>query len=318
MCSSRLVAAIISMGLMATAGAVWSQNYPEKPLRIVGSLPGGGSDLIMRLLAPSLRNSLGQPIVIDNRPSALLPEIGLKAQPDGYTMIVIGSSFLVGHLLRSTPWDPIRGFAPVSWVDAGPNVLLVHPSVPVQSVAELIAFAKAKPGQLNYASSAAGATSHLAGELFKSMAGINMVWVPFKSLGQGFIALQAGETQVIFKDAAGVAQQVKAGRVRALAVTSPEPSPLFPGLPTVSQSGLPGYETLVGDGIVVPAKTPAAIIKRLNQDIVRTLKQPDVREALFNTGAIAIGSSPEEFGKFMKSEVAKWSKVIKDAGIKAD
>jgi tripartite-type tricarboxylate transporter receptor subunit TctC len=315
----RFVPGMLSVGLIVLGvGTACGQDYPSQPIRLVGSSPGGGSDLVMRLIAPTLRNALGQPVVIDNRPTILLGEIGSKAPPDGYTVIVVGNSFYIGHLLRETPWDPVRDFLPVTLADAGPSVLIVHPSLPVKSVKELIALAKARPKQLNFATGAPGSTAHLAAELFKGMAGINMIWVPYKDNGPGMMSVIAGETQLIFKDAAGVLPQMKAGRVRGLAVTSAQPSPLFPGLPPIADAGLPGYEALTTDAIVVPARTPTAIVNRLNEEIVRALNEANTRQTLFNSGVVVVGSSPEEFGAFLKASIAKWSKVIKDAGMRVN
>jgi len=300
------------------AGVVSGQEYPNQPIRMVGSSPGGGSDLVMRLIAPSLRESLGQPIIIDNRPGNVLGEVGSKTPPDGYTVIVVGTSFMIGHLLRTTTWDPERDFVPVTLADAGPNVLVVHPSVPVKSVKELIAMAKSRPGQLNYATGPPGSSLHLGAELFKAMAGVNMVWVPYKGGGQAAASVLAGETEVVFAEAAASAAQIKAGRLRALAVTSLQPSPLFPGMPTVASAGLPGYELLGVDAIVAPARTPPAIVQRLNQEMVRALNLASVKEALFSTGVVVVAGPPEDLGKFMRSEIVKWGKVIKDANIKLD
>jgi tripartite-type tricarboxylate transporter receptor subunit TctC len=304
--------------LMTAAGAGWAQNYPDKPIRLMGPLPGGGGDLVMRQIAPFLRESLGQPIVIDNRPGNVLGEVGSKTPPDGYTLIIVGTSFMIGHLLRTTTWDPERDFVPVTLADAGPNVLVVHPSVPVKTVKELIALAKARPGQLNYSSGPPGSSLHLGGELFKQLAGVNITWVPYKGGGQAAAAVLAGESEVVFAEAAASAAHIKSGRMRALAVTSAQPSPLFPGMPTVASAGLPGYELVGIDGIVAPAKTPQAIVNRLNQEIVRALNQTVVRETLFNTGVVVVAGSPEEFGRFMRSEIVKWGKVIKEANIRLD
>jgi tripartite-type tricarboxylate transporter receptor subunit TctC len=302
------------LGVCACAHA---QDYPIQPVRFVGSSPGGGADLVMRLIAPSVKTALGQPIVIDNRATILLGDIGSKAAPDGYTVVCIGNSVLIGHLLRETQWDPIRDFAPVTLADAGPSVLIVHPSLPVRSVKDLIALAKARPGQLNFATGAPASTGHLAASLFKSMAGINMAWVPYKDNGPGMMSVIAGETQLMFKDAAGLVPQVKAGRIRALAVTSAKPSPLLAGLPSIAEAGgLPGYEVLTIDAFVVPARTPAPIVTRLHDAIVRALNEPDAQRTLFNSGVVAVGSSPEELGAFMQTSIEKWRKVIKEAGIR--
>ena len=304
--------------MMLVAHAVCGQNYPDKPVRLLGSLPGGGSDLLMRLIAPPLATFLGQPVVIDNRPANLLGEIGSKAPPDGYTAIVVGTSFVIGPLLFKTSWDPLRDFAPITLVDRAPNLLVVHPSVPAKSVKELIALAKTKPGQLNYASGAIGGGPHLSGELFKSMAGVNIVHIPYKGNPPALTNLIAGEVQMMFPNTSAAMPYVKSGRLRAVAVTSAQPSPLVPGLPTVAASGLPGYESSTMDAVVAPAKTPATIINRLHQDIVRVLAQAPVQETLFNQGTVVVGSTPEELEKFFKSETVKWGKVIKEAGIRVE
>jgi tripartite-type tricarboxylate transporter receptor subunit TctC len=220
--------------------------------------------------------------------------------------------------MRDTAWDPVRDFLPVTLADAGPSVLIVHPSVPVKSVKELIVLARARPGDLNYASGAPGATSQLAAELFKSMAGVKLVWVPYKDNGPGVLSVIAGQTQVMFANTPGIEELAKAGRVRILAVTTAQPSPVFPGVPTVAAAGVPGYESLTIDAVVVPARTPAAIVNRLNQEIVRALNEPNTKKTLFNSGVVVVGSSPEELGAFIKSSIAKWSRVIKEAGIRAN
>jgi tripartite-type tricarboxylate transporter receptor subunit TctC len=306
------------VALVIAAGAVCAQDYPTQPIRLVGSSPGGGSDLVMRLIAPTLRAALGQPVVIDNRSSILIGDIGSKAPPDGHTVIVVGNSFIIQNLLRETAWDPVRDFLPVTLADAGPSVLIVHPSVPAKSVRDLIALAKSRPGEINYASGAPGATSQLAAELFKSMAGVKMVWVPYKDNGPGVMSVVAGQTQVMFANTPGVEELAKAGRVRVLAVTSAQPSPVFPGAPSIADAGVPGYEALTIDAVVVPARTPAAIVNRLHQEIVRALNEPATKKTLLNSGVVAVGSSPEELGAFIKSSIAKWSKVIREAGIRAN
>jgi hypothetical protein len=237
---------------------------------------------------------------------------------------------LVGMMLPAAPLDallaqlwsleelPETGALIEMLADAGPSVLITHPSVPVRSVRDLIALAKARPGDLNYASGAPGATSQLAAELFKSMTGVRIVWVPYKDNGPGVLSVIAGQTQVMFANTPGIEELAKAGRVRILAVTTLQPSPVFPGVPTVADAGVPGYESLTIDAVVVPARTPAAIVNRLNQEIVRALTEPGTKKTLFNSGVVVVGSSPEELGAFIKSSIAKWSKVIKEAGIRAN
>ena len=297
-------------------GAATAQEFPSQPIRLIGPLAGGGSDLVMRLIAPSLRVALGQPVIVDNRPALLIPEIGVKLPPDGHAVLVLGSSFMTAPMLRETTWDPLRDFAPVTLADTAPSVLLTHPSLPVQSVKDLIALSKARPNDINYASGTPGSSAHLAGELFKNLSGARMTLVAYKSQGQAILSLIGGETHVMFKDAAGVDAFIKARSLRALAVTTAEPSPLFPALPTLAASGVPGYEALAIDAFYVPAKTPLAIINRLNQEITRALHQPDVKQTLFNSGMVVATGTPEQLGAFVKTEIAKWSKVIKAAGIR--
>jgi tripartite-type tricarboxylate transporter receptor subunit TctC len=233
-------------------------------------------------------------------------------------MVVVGTSFFTGNLLRDTSWDPIRDFLPVTLAAAGPSVLVMHPSVPAKSMKELIALAKARPGEINYATGAPGSTAHLATELLKAMAGIKLTWVPYKDNAPGLRSVMAGETQMMITNMPGIEPLMKAGRVRALAVTSTKPSPLLPGVPAMAEAGVPGYEALSVDGMVVPARTPAAIINRLNQEIVRALNEPNTKQTLFNSGVVVVGSTPEEFGNFMKASVAKWGKVIKDSRIRVN
>ena len=242
-----------------------------------------------------------------------------KAPPDGYTLFLSGSNFWVEPLLQKVPYDPARDFSPIAGATTSPLVFVVHPSLPVKSVKELIALAKARPGALNYSSSVTGTSGHLAAELFKSMAGVDIVRIGYKSGGQSVIALVSGEVQVAFNPAGGtVMSQVKSGRLRALAVTSAQPSVLAPGLPTMAAAGLPGYESSAIQSVFAPAKTPEAIITRLNQEILRFLNAPETKERLINASVEAIGSTPEQLAATVKFEMAKWGKVIKDAGIRAE
>lgn len=294
----------------------FAQEFPAQAIRMIGPLAGGGSDMVMRLVAPYLRTAFGQPVVVDNRPALLIPEAAAKMPADGHTVVVLGSSFMIGPLLRETTWDPVRDFAPVTLADSAPSVLLVHPSVPAKSVKELVALSTARPSDLNYATGTPGSSPHLAAELFKNLAGAKMTMVAYKSNGLGVMSLMQGETHVMFKDAPGVDQFVKARKVRALAVTSAEPSPLFPDLPTIAQAGVPGYDAIAIDAFYVPARTPTAVINRLNQEITRALNQPDVKGTLFKNGMVVAAGTPEQLGTFLKSEIAKWGKVIKEAGIR--
>ena len=310
---SASLAGIMVLG----AGMAAGQEYPNRPIRIVTSAPGGGNDFTARLIAQGLTGgSLGQPVVVDNRGGGVLPgQTVLQAPADGYTLLVAGSSFMIGHLLEESPFDPEKDFSPVCLAATTPNIVLVHPSLPVKSVKELIALAKARPGELNYSSSAAGSTQHLSAELFKSMAGVNMVRVAYKGAGPGLIGLVGGETQVMISTAPSSAPHIKSGKVRALAVTSAQPSALAPGLPTVAATGLPGYEVISVDTVFARAKTPGAIINRLNQEIARVITREDVKQKFFASGSEVAAGSAQELAALMRSEIAKWGKVIKEAGI---
>jgi len=311
---------MFSVGLMVLgAGVVSGQDYPNKPIRIVTAVAGGGSDFTARLIAQGISGPLGQPVVVENRGSGVIQHEYLsRTPPDGYGLLVTGSSFWIFPLLHKVPYDVARDFSPISLLVREVLVVAVHPSLPVKSVKELIALAKARPGELNYGSAAIGSPQNLGVELFKAMAGVNIVHVPYKGDAPAITALISGEVQLVFTDAGLVAPHVKSGKLRGLAVSSAEPSELAPGLPTVAASGLPDYEATAMTGIFAPGKTPRAIIDRLNQEIVRFIKRTEVKEKFFNAGADTVGSSPEQFAATIKSEIARMGKVIKDAGIKAD
>jgi tripartite-type tricarboxylate transporter receptor subunit TctC len=301
---------------LVVSGPAWTQTYPTKPLRIVTLGSGTTNDFMARLIAQPVSNSLGQQIIVENRAgSAIIPgQIVSKAAPDGYTLLyTAASTWLVTLLQKDVPYDPFKDFAPVTLTSRGINVLVVHPSLPVKSVKELIALAKAKPGQLNFSTGATGGSTQLAAELFKSMAGVNMVRVIYTSGSTEVSELLSGQVQLTF-GAGSLMPYVKAGRLRALAVSSAQASSLFPGLPPISAS-IPGYESVGYFGMFAPPQTPAAIVSRVNQEVVRALKQPDVRDGFLNSGFEIIGSTPEEFTATIKSEMAKWAKVFKEAGI---
>jgi tripartite-type tricarboxylate transporter receptor subunit TctC len=246
-------------------------------------------------------------------------ETAAKSAADGYTLLHYGSTvWLLPYMREGVPWDALKDFAPISLTLSSPNLLVVHPSLPVNSVKEFIALLKTKPGDYNYSLGSRGTSPHLAVELFKAMTGVNIVAVPYKGNIPGLNALLAGEVHMVFSTAATGGPFVKSGKLRALAVTSSEPSGLFPGVPSVAASGLPGYESVSITGMLAPAKTPDAVIKRLNQEMVRFLNQPDTKDKFLNTGAEVVGSSPEEFSARIKSEMTRLGKVIKDAGIRAD
>jgi tripartite-type tricarboxylate transporter receptor subunit TctC len=309
-----LVSATVS-GQTASPGV--AQPYPSKPIRVVTGLPGGGSDLVTRLIAQGLSANIGLPVIVDNR---IIPrEIVARAAPDGYTILVYGNALWLQQYMGDTvPFDPVRDYTPISLVTNAPNILVVHPSVQANSVKELIALAKAKPGVLNCSTAASGSSSHMALELFKAMAGVNVVRIPYKGNVPAVTDLMGGQVQFSFATPAAVTPYAKSGRLRLLAVTSPQPSALFPGLPTVAASGLAGFESGTITSIFGPAKTPPAIISKLNQEIVRALHRPDVKEKLIETGVDVIGSTSAQLATTMKSEMARLGKVLKDAGVRSE
>ena len=315
----RFIVTMFSAAAMTTAGAAYSQDYPSKPIRIITPGLGGGTDLVARLLAHELPPMLGQQIIVDNRPSAAIAgALAAKAQPDGYSLIVASSShWLAPYMQDNLAYDPIKDFAPVTMTTRSPNVLVVHPSVAANSTKELIALAKARPGELKYSSALTGGSTHLSAELFKAMAGVNIVRIAYKGSATAFNDLVAGQTQLMFATVTQVGQFVKSGRLRALAITTAQPSPLFPGLPTVAAT-IPGYESTATFGVFAPAKTPAAIVNRLNRDIARMLNSAEIKEKFTNIGVETIGSTPAELAAAVKAEMTSMGKVIKDASIRAD
>jgi tripartite-type tricarboxylate transporter receptor subunit TctC len=307
-----------SAAIICCAGAWGAQDYPNRPLRIVTSEAGGGNDLHARLVARGLSGALGQQVIVENRPSGVIPgDIVAKANPNGYTLLLYNNTFWIGPLLQAAPYDPLRDFAMITTVSISPNVLVVTPLLPAKSVAELIALARTKPGELNYASSGTGASNHLAAELLKSMAGINIVRIGYKGAGQAMNDLIAGQVQLMFPTAGAAAAHVRAGRVRALAVTSIAPSSLVPGLPAVAAT-LPGYESIAIYGLFVPARTPPPIINRLHKETVQVLNTPDVKEKLQSAGVEVIGDMPDQLAARVKSEMLRIGKVIKDTGIRSN
>jgi tripartite-type tricarboxylate transporter receptor subunit TctC len=303
---------------MTVSGTASAQAYPTKPVRIVTSTPGGSLDLTARLMSPKLSEYLGQQIIIDNRGGLISMELGAKAPADGYTLTLASSALWLSHFLRDGVGWEISSFAPITLLVSSPNIVAVHPSLPAKSIKELIALAKAKPGQLNYSSGQSGASSHLAGELFNALAGVKIVRIPFKGQGPAMLSLVTGEAQLSFANAASAMPFIKTGKIRGLAVTTAQPSGLAPGLPTVAASGVPGYESRATLGMFAPAKTPPAIIEQLNTQIVRTLNTPEVKQRLFDSGAEVIGGGPAELAAAMKSEMATTGKLIKKVGIRAD
>ncbi len=315
---SRLAAGLLAVGLTVVAvDKATSQDYPAKPVRIVTGLVGGAADVFARLVGQGITPPLAQPMVIDNRGGGLIPgDVVAKAPPDGYTLLLTGGNLWITALLQESPYDAVRDFAPISELVRTATILAVHQAVPAKSIRELIALAKSRPGELNYSSGQIGGAAHLAGELFKSMAAVNILHVPYKGNPQQITALLSGEVQMSIADVGLLMPHVKNGRLRALAVTSPQPSAMAPGLPTVSASGLPGYKSGAIYGMWAPARTARPIIDRLNQEILRYLRTPEAKAKMFEAGADIVGSSPEEFAETIKSDIATWGKLIKDVGIK--
>jgi tripartite-type tricarboxylate transporter receptor subunit TctC len=294
-----------------------AQIYPSKPIRIITSEAGGGLDFVTRLLAQGISSSLGQ-IIVDNRPGDLSGELASKAAPDGYTLLLMGNPIWIVPLMRTkVTYDPLKDLSPITQIGVSPSILVVHPSLPVRSVRDLIELARAKPGELNYAFSGTGGASQLAGKLFNSMAGVNMVDVPYKGGGPAILALIGGQVQLEFPTLASVSPHIKSGKLRAIAVTSAQPSALLPSFPTIAAI-LPGYEAVTIYGMFAPATTAESVISRLNQEVVQYMDKKDVKDKLYNVGVEPVSSSPQQLSITVKSEIAKWSKVIKDANIRAD
>jgi tripartite-type tricarboxylate transporter receptor subunit TctC len=319
---SRLAAGLIAAAFFA--GSALAQTFPEKPVRfVIGFTPGGPSDILARALGQKLGERWSQQVVVENRPGAggnLAAEAVAKSAPDGYTWLLGNNSILATNqsLYRKLPYDPVKDFAPVALVAVQPNILVVHPEVKASSVQELISLARQNPGKLNYASSGAGAAAHLAGELFKSMAGVDMVHVPYKGAQPALTDLIAGQVQLMFATSASVIPYMKAGRLRALAVTTAQRSPSVPEIPTISEAGLPGFEATTWHGVVVPSAVSPALVQKLNHDINAVLKEKDLSERLAGLGAEVLTGSPRDFADYIAREIPKWSKVVKDSGAKAD
>ena len=317
----RPLALLIFLGAW-TVPWVQAQNFPIKPIQIVSTTAGGGADMVARLVAQGLTAALGQQAVVVNRGgSQILPAMQVaKAPPDGYTLLSLGGNlfWLFPFLEDNVPYDPARDFAPVTLTASSPNVVVVHPSLPVKTIGELIALAKSKPGALNYGSGGPGGSPHLAGELFKAMSKTNIVMVRYKGVGPAVTGLIAGEVHIGFPTVSSSMPHVKSGRLRALGVTTLQPTTLAPGLPTVHASGLPGYESAAQYVVFAPAKTPAGIVDQLNRAIVQFLHMPDIRQKLFNAGFDVAGSSPQELAAAMKADMDRMGKIIREAGIRAE
>jgi len=315
---------VVLLAALAGSFPVCAQSYPTKPIRmIVPYPPGGGTDIVGRMVAQKLFESLGQQVIVDNRGGAtgsIGAEAAAKSLPDGYTILMgnIAPNSINVSLQPKLPYDPVADFAPVSLVASTPNILVVHPSLPVRTVKDLIALARARPGQLNYPSAGVGSSSHLAGELLGILTGIKIVHIPYKGGGPAMIDMISGEMQMMFATMPAAMPHVKSGRVRPVAVTSARRSQTLPQLPTIAETGVKGYEASTWYGVLAPAKTPRAVVERLHGEIVKMLAAPDTRERLTAQGFEPVGSTPEEFAAYIKSEIAKWAKVIREAGVKVE
>ncbi len=316
----RISAALL---IMAAPCALLAQAYPYKPIRIiVPAAPGGGTDFSARLIGARLTEAWGQTVVIDNRTGAagnIGVEMAAKAVPDGYTLVMPITSFPVNpSLYAKLPFNTEKDFAPVVLVASAPLLLVVNPSVPAKSVSELITLAKTRAGQLNYANSGSGTTAHLAGELLKRMAGVDIVGIAYKGGGPAVIDLIAGNVQIYFSTIPAALQQVKAGKLRALAVTSTTRVNEIPDIPTVAESGLPGFQVIGWFGLFAPAGTPNAVVQKLNAEIVKTLAAPETRDRLSGHGLIPGGGTPQDLGRFLSEEIVRWRKLIQEAGIRGN
>ena len=308
---------------MAAALSVSAQTFPSKPVTIVVPFsPGGATDIMSRMLAERLHKRLGQPVIVENKPGGgtmIASEHVAKAAPDGHTLLLAASSLgIAPNLYNKVNYDPIKDFAPVSQVASVVHVLVVHPSLPVKNVGELVSWLKANPTKANYGSVGAGTSTHLEAELFNSVAGVKMEHIPYKGSAPALTDMVGGQLQVMFDAYASSGPFIKDGKVRLLAVTTAQRSKSLPDTPTVAESGLPGYEAMPWLGLVAPAKTPTAVVQKLYTELNEVLKEPEVQARFRSLGLDIIGSKPEEFSAFLRSDIVKWAKVIKDSGAKAD
>jgi tripartite-type tricarboxylate transporter receptor subunit TctC len=315
---------IVAALMAASAGSVFAQaGYPSKPVRmVVPSSAGGGTDIVARIIQPELSKRLGQPVIIENRAGAgtmIGIEVAAKSVPDGYTLLMGLSTLAINPALyKKVPYDAVRDFAPITLVVSSAAILVVHPSVPAKTVKELIAFARARPGQLNYASAGTGTFPHMSMELFLSMAKLKLVHIPYKGTGPAMIDMLAGHTAVMAGTILTSMPQIRAGRLRGLGITSSARSAVVPEIPTISEAGLPGYEATQWYGMLAPAQTPKDIVARLHAEMTRILQQPEIKERFAGDGADPVANTPEEFRRYIQSELAKWAKVAREAGIQPE
>jgi tripartite-type tricarboxylate transporter receptor subunit TctC len=317
------VAASCAVLLVAAIGQSAAQTYPARPVRvIVPYAAGGGVDVMARLIAPRLGERLGQQVIIDNRPGAtgnIGAELASHAPPDGYTVLMAGASIAINvSLYRKLAYDLLKDFTAVTTVAVSPNIVLVHPSLPARSIMELITLARARPGQLNYASGGSGSTLHLTAELFKTMTGVNLTHVPYKGTGPALIAVISGEAAITMPPLAGTLSHVESGRLRALAVTSTTRVKLVPQLPTVAEAGVAGFESGQWYGVFVPVATPVDVVTKLQAEIARVVRIPEVNDQITQQGSIATGEASDQFGAYLRQEIAKWAKVVKASGARVE
>ena len=319
----KLLAATATAIALWTGAACAQAPYPVKPIRfLVGFPPGGTNDIVARLLTPKLTEYLGQSVVVENRGGAnasIAAELGARAAPDGYTIMLVAPGHATNPWLLKLNFDSVKDFAFITQAAESQNLLVVHPSFPPKSVKELIAISKKHPpGSINYGSSGTGTTVHLSAELFQFMTGVKWLHIPYKGGGPAVIDLLAGQHVIYFGNVPTVITHARAGKLRALAVTGPKRTPAAPEIPTVAESGVPGYSVTTAYGVAAPAKTPRPIIDRLHSELIRALNAPDVRERLKGLGADPVGTTPEQYTAFVQDEIVKWGKVIKAAGIKGE
>jgi tripartite-type tricarboxylate transporter receptor subunit TctC len=322
--AAALATAVLS--LLAATGACRAQAYPSRPIHIIVPFaPGGGTDILARIIAQKLSESWAQPVLVENRPGAsggIGSTVAARAVSDGHTLLMASTGALMamaGVAVSPSPaFDVRRDLSPITLVAAPPYILVVHPGMPARSVSELVAQAKAHPGQINFGSSGSGAASHLAAELFNVMAGIKMVHIPYKGVGQGVADLLGGQVQVMFAPSPPVTTHIQAGTLRALAVSGATRSPTEPDLPTIAEAGVPGYEAVGWFGLLAPAKTPRELVDKVNAEVRRILDLADVRARLAQLGAAPAGNSPDEFAAYINADVAKWTKLITDLGIRME
>ncbi|HEX3098482.1 MAG TPA: tripartite tricarboxylate transporter substrate binding protein [Usitatibacter sp.] len=320
----RFLASIAAAILLAASGLAFAETYPAKPIHFIVPYPAGGPlDTVARLLGQKVSESVKQPVIVDNKPGAggnIGADLVAKSAPDGYTILMgaVATHAINPTLYAHIPYDPVRDFAPVTQVASTPNVLVVNPSLPVSSVKEFIAYAKAHPGALNFGSGSTGSAGHLAGELFKAMAGVQMVHVPYKGAGPAMQDLIGGEIQLMFDNLASSLGQMRAGKVKALAVTTARRSSLAPELPTVAESGLPGFDISTWFGVFAPGGTPRDVVERLHAEFVKALADPAVRDTMTKLGAEPVGNTPAQFAAYIQSEARKYAEVIKASGARVD